>query len=117
MAAPDIPEPPNYFFFFFLNNAFNFPMADDARPLVVDFLRRWEVAVREYREGRERLLKFVADLSQTNNQIGLFLQALSNFEHSVIDAYLALMAMDGMGRLYDKNHERPFKLIFDSRRN
>jgi hypothetical protein len=92
-AAPDIPEPPSYFGSYFLNNVFIAPIPEDVRPLVIVFLRRWTFAVREYRAGRDHLSRFAGDLPRTNNQIGLFLSALGHFEHCIINAYLALMAV------------------------
>ena len=108
-SAPDIPEPPDYFASYFLNNALNFPLPEEMHPVLVTFLRRWEVAVREYRAGREHLYKFVSDLPRTNNQTSLFRTALAHFEHSVTNAYLALMAWGVVIRVFGGNgSEKPF---------
>ena len=56
------------------------------RPPANVFLRRWTLALSEYRAGRECLSSYVAGLPQTNNQTCLFLSAVGHFEHSVIDA-------------------------------
>lgn len=98
-SAPEIPEPPDYFPSYFLNNVFNFTLPEDAHPGLVTFLRRWTVAVREYRAGRDHLSRFVFDLPRTNNQTSLFLTALAHFEHSVTNAYLALVAQEVVLRL------------------
>jgi hypothetical protein len=92
-AAPDIPEPPDYFGSYFLTNVLIAPIPKDVRPLVIVFLRRWTFAVREYRAGRDHLSTFAFDLSKTNNQIALFVTALGHFEHCIIHTYLALMAV------------------------
>jgi hypothetical protein len=108
-SAPDIPEPPDYFASYFLNNALNFPLPEEMHPVLVTFLRRWSVAVREYRAGREHLSKFVVDLPRTNNQTSLFLSALAHFEHSVANAYLALMALGVVSRVFGgKGSAKPF---------
>ena len=109
-SAPEIPEPPDYRAAYFLNNALVYATPDDGRLLEVTFLRRWTIAVREYRSGREHLLKFVFDLQRTNNQTGIFLTALAHFESCAINTYLALMAVAGMMRLtHGAEYQKPFE--------
>jgi hypothetical protein len=108
-SAPEIPEPPNYFAAYFLNNALGYETPHDTRLLEASFLRKWTVAVREYRSGREHLARFVFDLQRTNNQVGLFLTALADFENCAINAYLALMASAGQNRLMQgAAYQKPF---------
>jgi hypothetical protein len=98
-SAPEITEPAEYFATFFLTDVFNGPNVSEAlRPLLVTFLRRWKVAINEYRSGRQSLLKYVSNLTSTNNQTGLFLTALASFDHCVIDAYVAMITMNRLIR-------------------
>lgn len=57
-----------------------------------------------------RLSRYVAGLPETNNQTGLFLSAVGHFEHSVINAYLALMAMTAFVRQIGDDQWKPFEV-------
>jgi hypothetical protein len=110
-SAPDISEPQVSFATYFLRNALLGPTYPDRlRPPANVYLRRWTLALSEYRAGRECLSKYVAGLPQTNNQTGLFLSAVGHFEHSVIDAYLALMAMTAFVRQIGDDEWKPFQV-------
>jgi hypothetical protein len=91
-SAPDIPEPRVSLATYFLRSALGRTYPDELRPPANVYLRRWTLALSEYRAGRECLLRYVAELPETNNRTGLFLSAVGHFEHSVISAYLAVMA-------------------------
>ncbi len=106
--APDVPELVNYFGSFFLNSIFVAPGPDKARPLILVFVRRLAQAIREYRSARDYLSQYVAALPQTNNVTGLYLQALSHFEQTVVNAYLALLAHYAIGKTIDPSAGKPF---------
>jgi hypothetical protein len=109
-SALDIPEPQDYRAALFLNNVLNGATREDGLLIEVTFIRRWTVAVLEYRSGREHLLKFVSDLPRTNNQTGIFLRALAHFESCAVNTYLGLMASRAMYRLaLGTGYPEPFK--------
>jgi hypothetical protein len=107
--APEIPELPNYFGSFFLNNVFQGEVEDKTRSLILLFLRRLAQGVREYRFGREQFLRFVETLPRTNNVTGLYLRALSHFEQAVINTYLAVLAHAAIAGIIVPSSERPYK--------
>jgi len=108
-APPDIPTPQFGVVTYFLRNALNGPsLPENAWPPASLFLRRWESAISEYRAGRDELLRYVTGLPRTNNQISVFLRAVGHFEHSVIDAYLAMMAFTALERKVGDAGWKPF---------
>ena len=109
-SAPDISEPQVNFVTYFLRNALlGLTYPDRLRPPANVYLRRWALALSEYRAGRECLSRYVARLPETNNQTGLFLSAVGHFEHSVINVYLALMAMTAFVRQVGDDKWKPFE--------
>jgi hypothetical protein len=108
-SAPDIPEPPVSLATYFLRNALGPALPKNLQPAANVYLRRWTFALSEYRAGRECLSRYVAGLPDTNNQTGIFLSAVGHFEHSVIDAYLAVIAMTAFARQIGDDEWKPFK--------
>jgi hypothetical protein len=107
--APEIPELPNYFGSFFLNNVFQFNFPDPARPMIVIFLRRLAQSVREYRAGRERLSEYVSALPKTNNVASVYLKSLAHFEQAVGSAYVALLSHNTVAKLIEPKVGRHFE--------
>jgi hypothetical protein len=108
-SAPDIPEPRASLATYFLRSALGRPYPDQLRPPANVYLHRWTLALSEYRAGRECLSRYVAGLPETNNRTGLFLSAVGHFEHSVIDAYLAILAFKRFVRQIGDDEWKPFK--------
>jgi hypothetical protein len=108
-APPDIPEPRSGIVTYFLRNALGPTYPDNLWPPANVYLRRWSSSLSEYRAGRDCLSRYVAGLPRTNNQIGLFLSAVGHFEHSVIDAYLAIMAFTAVVRQLGDDKWKPFE--------
>jgi hypothetical protein len=108
-SAPDIPEPQVSLATYFLRNALGPALPTHLRPPANVYLRRWTLALSEYRAGRECLSRYVAGLPETNNETGMFLSAVGHFEHSVVDAYVAMMAMTAFERQIGDDEWRPFK--------
>ena len=106
--APEMPEIPNYFGSFLLNNIFTANTADNTRSLTAVFLRRLANAVRYCRNGREELLACVAARTCSNDMVRAYLGALSSFEGCIVHTYLALKAHDAVGRLIDLTFPRSF---------
>jgi hypothetical protein len=99
--APEVPELPNYFGSYFLNNIFTATTSDNTRSLTFVFLRRLTNAVRDYRKGREEMLACVAARPCSNDMVRAYLRALSYFETSAVNTYLALKAHDAVGKSID----------------
>ena len=89
-SAPELPELPNYFGFFFLNNIFQSDAAYEPKSAIIVFLRRLASAVGEYRQGREALVEFIALPQDTPPGITVYLKSLSHFECTIVNSYLAL---------------------------
>ncbi|RZN35697.1 hypothetical protein [Bradyrhizobium sp. Leo121] len=107
--APELPEPSNYYASFYLNNVFVVGVPDKVRSPIIVFLRRLANAVRDYRAGRERMLECVAALRHSNAMVQGYLAALSHFESTIVNTYLALMSHEAIGRLMDPHFPKPFQ--------
>ena len=64
--------------------------------------------MRDYRIGREEMLACVTALTCSNNMVRAYLRALSHYEASVVNTYLALIAHDAVGKLIDPTLPRTF---------
>src|SRR5262245_2531988 len=80
-SALELQELPNYFGSFFLNNIFQLDAVDETAMIV--FLRRLASAVREYRQGREAPVEFIALPRDSAPGIALYLKSLSHFEYTI----------------------------------
>jgi hypothetical protein len=100
-GAPELPELPNYFGSFFLNNMFHAQDSDKAKSTIIVFLRRLAGAIREYRIGRDLLLQFVASPRDAQPGIELYLRSLAHFEYSIVNAYLVVEAYNEIARIYE----------------
>jgi hypothetical protein len=107
--APEVPELPNYFGSFFLNNIFTADTSDNTRSLTFVFLRRLTNAVRDYQNGREEMLTCVAARTCSNDMVRAYLRALSYFEACVVNMYLALITHDAVGKLIDPASPSSFR--------
>ena len=76
-SAPELPELPNYFGSFFLENILGLGAADEIKSAIIVFLRRLASAVREYRQGREALVEFIALPQGSAPGITLYLKSLN----------------------------------------
>lgn len=89
--APDLPKWEKHLANTILNTIFlgiNWPPG--VQRYVLNFMRRMETAVDEYRRGREELQNYVAELPRRNNHFLGALRALSHFEQSCAALYQAL---------------------------
>lgn len=107
--APELPEAADFFASFYLNNALVLSVPDKVRTPITVFLRRLANAGRDYRAGRDRMLECVAALQHSNAMLRGYLAALSHFESAIVNAYLALMMHEAIGKLIDPNMPRPFQ--------
>ena len=90
--APDVPEWQNHLATTILNSVF---LGIEFEPLIqrylLNFMRRMETAVSEYRLGRATLQSYVDELPKRNNHFLSALRALSHFEQSAAALYQAAM--------------------------
>jgi hypothetical protein len=112
-SAPELPELPNYLGSFFLNNILRSDAPDETKSAMIVFLRRLASAVREYRQGREALVEFIALPQGSAPGITLYLKSLSHFEYTIVNSYLVLLAHNAIaatfsiGRAYSRSDRSP----------
>jgi hypothetical protein len=99
--APEVPELPNYFGSFFLNNIYTGQVPERTLSLTNVFLRRFTNAVEDYRNGRKEMLACVTALPCSSDMVRAYMRALSYFEVSIVNTYLALKAHDTVGKIWD----------------
>ncbi len=88
--APEVPEFPNHLANTILNSIFlSIEFPPSAQPYVLNFLRRMETAVSEYRLGRLLLMDYVQEVPRRNNHFLRAMRALSHFEQSAAALYQA----------------------------
>ena len=101
--APDLPEPYDYLGSFFLNNFVLFVdnpnHHDNTRWPTSVFLRQLANATTGYRNGRYQMLKCVSAPRHSSEMARAYLDTLSYFESAIVNAYLALMAHEVVGKL------------------
>ncbi|MFT4079278.1 hypothetical protein [Rhodomicrobium sp.] len=98
ISLPDVPELPNYYGSYFLQNIFRSENEDRSRPLVFAFLRHLNQGIREYRSGRLALLEFGSTEQHSNNAIAHYLHALTHFEQAVFHCDIAASASHAIAR-------------------
>jgi hypothetical protein len=109
-SLPDLPELPNYYDSYFLNNVFRSEFEDKARPLAFSMLRHLTQGIREYRNGRIALAEFGKTTPHSNDAITLYLRALTHFEHAIIHCDLAIGLSHAVARCIDASMpKRHFK--------
>src|SRR5580700_3080822 len=88
-GAPELPELPNHLAVAVLNLVVGVrgDYAKDDRRRRLNFIRRTETAVGEYRLGRAKLQAYVEQLSSRNNHFLEALRALSHFEQCAAASY------------------------------
>jgi hypothetical protein len=67
--APELPDPPDYFRSFFLNNVLILSYPDKGRSLAIVFLRRLMNATRAYRDGRDQMLRCEISIPRTEAHV------------------------------------------------
>lgn len=102
--APDLPEWPNHLGAAILNSVFVVTYKREIRRYLLNFIRRMETAVGEYRLGRRELLNYVEQLPVRNNHFLAALRALSHFEQSAAALYQAAILLTRIkpGQLFNK---------------
>jgi hypothetical protein len=80
--APEVPDLPNYFGSFFLNNILTEQPLERTLSLTNVFLRRLANAVQDYQNGRKEMLACVAALPCSDDMVRAYMRALSYFEAS-----------------------------------
>jgi hypothetical protein len=82
--APELPEPPNFFWSFFLNNVSlfidNSNHHDNTRWPTIVFLRRLANGTRAYRDSRNQMLKCVAAARYSSEMVRAYLDSLSRMK-------------------------------------
>jgi hypothetical protein len=106
--APEVPEPPDYFGSFFLNNILTEQDPEFTLSLTNVFLRRFANAVQDYQNGRKEMLACVAALTRSDNMVRAYMRALSYFEACIVNTNLALKAHDTVGKIWDPVQPRTF---------
>jgi hypothetical protein len=106
--APEVPELPDYFGSFFLNNILTEQDPEITLSLTNIFLRRFANAVQDYRNGRKEMMACVAALTRSNDMVRSYMRALSYFEASIVNTNLALKAHDTAGKIWDPAQPRTF---------
>jgi hypothetical protein len=106
--APELAQPYDYFGVYFLNNIFTSDRPDKTRWPTIVFVRRLTNAIQAYRDGREQMLKCVNALQHSSEMLRAYLDALSFFENTIVNGYLALLAQKIVGKIIDSNHPDPF---------
>jgi hypothetical protein len=105
-GAPELPELPNHLAVAVLNLVVGVrgDYAKDDRRRRLNFIRRTETAVGEYRLGRAKLQAYVEQLSSRNNHFLEALRALSHFEQCAAASYQAAELAAGLlsRRLFEK---------------
>ena len=99
--APEIEALPDYSTKFFLNNLFVALAPDDARPVIIMFLRHLSLAFEHYRDGRLGLLECVRAEQHSAPAVSAYLRALSQFENAVLRAHLAVACNHAVALVLD----------------
>jgi hypothetical protein len=102
--APELPDFPNHLAIAILNSVLVVDYPKEIRRYLLNFIRRMETAVREYRLGRSELQSYVEQLPIRNDHFLAALRALSRFEQSAAALYQAatLLACIKPGPLFKK---------------
>jgi len=95
---------------FVLNSVFRVPVAQEHKPFILTFLRRAEMALLEYEQGRVVLEEYVR---KPSNHISKYFQALHHFEVTInllYQAYeLVMKKLDT--KLFTKNDASPLERL------
>lgn len=102
--APEIAALPDYSTKFFLNNLFVALAPDDARPVIIMFLRHLGLAFENYRDGRLSLLECVRAEQHSPPAVSTYLRALSQFENAVLRAHLAVACNHAVALVLDQDN-------------
>lgn len=94
-GARDVPQMPNHHIALVLNQAITPIYPERVKILTLNFIRHIQAATAEYRNGRDSLSHYVSMLP--DHGIGRYTRALAHFEDCVLNAYIAVVCLDGVG--------------------
>lgn len=104
--AEEIEEPKNYMGSFILNSIFKIKFSDENRAFVINYIRRVDQAVREYRAGRDLLIKLI---EEKNSKPSLYFRTLHCFEQSIALLYQAMQLTQKHGQSITKEKYNIFE--------
>ena len=91
---------------FFLNSIFIFPIKTEYKPYIFAIIRRGQMALVEYQNGRTLLLLF---LNESKKNKSLYFQALSHFEIAVTQLYQAYDFYRKLGKKIESKETKLFE--------
>ncbi|MEG5065132.1 hypothetical protein QUB33_16065 [Microcoleus sp. B3-A4] len=91
---------------FILNSIFTFPLKTEYKPYIFGIIRRVQMALVEYQNGRTLLLLY---LNESQKNISLYFQALSHFEIAVTQLYQAYEFWRKLGKKIESKETNLFK--------
>ena len=100
-SLPDVPDLPNYYGSFFLNNIFRSEYEDKSRPIIFSMLRHLNQSVKDYQGGKKKLAEFGNVKRNSNEAVAIYLRALTHFEQAIIHCDLAAGLSHGVARIFD----------------
>ena len=94
--APDVAELPNYHGSLVLNQMLFSIYAEPVKVLLLNFVRRLDAAIGEYRSGRDYLMQYLSTLPD-HRELDKHNRALAHFEDCIINGYIAIVCLNGLG--------------------
>ncbi|MBD1811220.1 hypothetical protein [Microcoleus vaginatus] len=91
---------------FIFNSIFTFPLKTEYKPYIFGIIRRVQMALVEYQNGRTLLLLY---LNESKKNISLYFQALSHFEIAVTQLYQAYEFWRKLGKKIESKETNLFK--------
>ena len=91
---------------FILNSIFTFPIKTEYKPHIFGIIRRVQMALVEYQNGRTLLLLFLNDSKKNTS---LYFQALSHFEIAVAQLYQAYEFWRKLGKKIESKETNLFE--------
>jgi len=91
---------------FILNSIFTFPIKTEYKPYIFGIIRRVQMALVEYQNGRTRLLLY---LNESKKNTSLYFQALSHFEIAVTQLYQAYEFWRKLGKKIESKETNLFE--------
>ncbi|MEG3939972.1 hypothetical protein QT995_17650 [Microcoleus sp. S36b_A3] len=91
---------------FILNSIFTFPIKTEYKPYIFGIIRRVQMALVEYQNGRTLLLLY---LNESKKNTSLYFQALSHFEIAVTLLYQAYEFWRKLGKKIESKETNLFK--------
>lgn len=102
-TAPEVPESPDYAHALALRQELGPKRYKDPNVVVylATFVTRLTTSTREYRAGRDHVLRYVDKLPQ--HSLASHARAVSHFESCVVHTHLAILSLDGLVERLDPN--------------